>query len=161
LGSEARIDAVLRQAVMEVARLATAGGARVSLARVTEYVFLELTRELEQRGLTQQVIADMFGMAPRTYHRRTQQARGTPQERCTVRDAVLQLVRASGQVTAHDVQQHFLRHPSELVAGALHDLVHCGLARRTGWGDKAVYRAVGQLRCGEPVRQIGVAGQRR
>jgi hypothetical protein len=147
--------------------LATTGGARTSLARVTEQVFLELAGELEQRGLTKQVIADMFGMAPRTYHRRVRQARVDQAERCTVRDAVLELVRARGQVTAREVQQQFLRHPVELVAGALHDLVHCGLARRAGWGDKAVYRVVGSapaalaaLRSREPVRQIRVVGQR-
>lgn len=165
---EARIESVLREAAAEVARLATAGGARVSLARVTERAFLELASELERQGLTKSVVADMFGMALRTYHRRVQQAGQAQAERRTVRDAVLELVRESGQVSAHDVQQHFLRQPGELVAGALHDLVHAGLARRTGWGDNAVYRAVAALPCGgehelrsrEPVRKIRVAGQR-
>jgi hypothetical protein len=168
LSSEARIDLVLREAVAEVARLATEGGARVSLARLTDQVFLDLAGELEGRGLTKPVIADMFGMALRTYHRRVRQAREAQAERRTVRDSVLEWVRGSGQVSAFEVQQHFLREPGELVAGALHDLVHAGLARRSGWGDKAVYRAVAPqplssvaLRCGEPVRQIRVASQRR
>ena len=73
LSSEARIESVLREAVMEVARLATAGGARVSLARLTDQLFLELAGELERQGLTKPVIADMFGMALRTYHRRVQE----------------------------------------------------------------------------------------
>jgi len=167
LDSEARIEAVVREAVVEIARLATAGGARASLARVTRQVLVELTSELARLGLSQQVIADMLGMAPRTYHRRVQQARGAQAERRTVRDEVLEFVRASGQVTAHGVQQQFLRHPGELVAGVLHDLVHCGLARRRGWGDKAVYRSAASVALvppalggGEPIRQVRVAGQR-
>lgn len=170
--SEARIEVVVQAAMLQVARVATAGGARVSLARVADQVFLELTSELARQGLTKSVIADMFGMALRTYHRRLQQVRRLQAERCTVRDAVLELVRSAGQVSALQVQQQFLRQPSELVAGALHDLVHAGLARRTGWGDRAVYRAVttvgaavapgagGALRSREPVRQVRVAGQR-
>jgi transcriptional regulator with XRE-family HTH domain len=168
LDSDARIEAVVREAVLEIARVATAGGARASLARVTGQVLVELASELTRLGLTQQVIADMLGMAPRTYHRRVQQARGEQGERRTVRDEVLEFVRGSGQVTARAVQQQFLRHPGELVAGVLHDLVHCGLARRRGWGDEAVYRAVAReavapdaLGSCEPVRQVRVAGQRR
>ncbi len=154
--------------MVEVARLATSGGARVSLARATDQVFLELTSELERQGVTKNVIADMFGMALRTYHRRVQQVRQAQAERRTVRDAVLELVQVSGTVSAHVVHQRFLRHPAELVSGALNDLVHTGLAARTGWGDKAVYRARAsavprapsepELGRGEPVRQVRVAG---
>jgi hypothetical protein len=126
--SEARIEVVVQAAMLHVARAATAGGARVSLARVADRVFLELTSELERQGLTKAVIADMFGMALRTYHRRVQQVRRLQAERGTVRDAVLALVRRAGQVSALQVQQQFRRQPSELVAGALHDLVHAGFA---------------------------------
>ena len=148
----------MQEAMLQVARVATAGGARVSLARVADRVFLELASELERQGLTKSVIADMFGMGLRTYHRRLQQVRRLQGARCTVRDAVWRVLRDAGQVTTLQVQQRFLHQPSELVAGALHDLVHAGLARRTGWGDRAVYRALGSC---EPVRQVRVAGQRR
>ncbi len=153
--------------MVEVARLATSGGARVSLARVTDQAFLELSHELERQGVTKNVSADMFGIGLRTYHRRVQQVRQAQAERRTVRDAVLEVVRG-GPVSAHAVHQRFLRQPAELVAGALNDLVHSGLAIRTGWGDKAVYRAAAtppapaerELGRGEPVRQVRVAGQR-
>ncbi len=154
--------------MVEVARLATAGGARVSLARATDQVFLELTCELERQGVTKSVIADMFGMALRTYHRRVQQVRKAQAERRTVRDAVLELVRAAGPVSAHAAHQRFLRHPGELVSGALNDLVHSGLATRTGWGEKAVYRVRAidasaarserDLGRSEPVPEVRVAG---
>jgi hypothetical protein len=167
--SEGQIEELIRDSMAQVARLATAGGARVSLSRVTDQAFLELTTELERQGVTKHVIADMFGMALRTYHRRVRHVREQQAERRTVWEGVLELVRASQPISAHVVQQHFLRHPGELVAGALNDLVHSGLATRRGWGDNAVYRlasAAGggrasELRQGEPVRHIRVAGQGR
>jgi hypothetical protein len=161
--SELPIEALVRDAMLQVARLATAGGTRASLSRVGDQVFLELTSELERQGVTKHVIADMFGMALRTYHRRVQQVRQEQAERQTVWEGVLELVRASGPISAHAVHQHFLRHPSELVSGALNDLVHSGLASRSGWGDKAVYRgaAATALRRGEPIRHVRVASERR
>jgi hypothetical protein len=153
----------------QVARLATAGGARASLSHVIEQAFLVLASELERQGVTKSVIADMFGMTPRTYHRRVCHARRQYAARRTLSEAVLELVRASQPISAHAVQQHFLRHPGELVAGALNDLIHSGVATRRGWGDTAVYRLaprtgdvrLSELRQGEPVRHVRVARQRR
>lgn len=156
----------------QIARLATAGGARASLSRVIDQAFLVLASELERQGVTKSVIADMFGMTPRTYHRRVCHARRQHAERRTLSEAVLELVRVSQPVSAHAVQQHFLRHSGELVAGALNDLIHSGVATRRGWGDTAVYRVaprandaqpspLAELRQGEPVRHVRIAGQRR
>jgi hypothetical protein len=171
LTPELSIEVLVRQAMVEVARLATSGGARTSLARLSDQVFLELTRELERQGVTKNVVADMFGMSLRTFHRRVRQLGQLGQEqveRRTVREAVLEVIRASAPVTAHAVHQRFLRHPAERVAGAMNDLVHAGLVSRTGWGDKAVYRAgaVGvpgarsepDLGRREPVCHVRVAG---
>ena len=85
---------VVQEAMLQVARAATAGGARVSLARVADQVFLELASELTRQGLTKSVIADMFGMALRTYHRRVQQVQRLHGARRTVRDAVLEVLPA-------------------------------------------------------------------
>ena len=165
LSGEFSIEALVRQTMMEVARLATSGGARASLSRISDQVFLELTSELERQGVTKNVVADMFGMSLRTFHRRVQQVRRAQTERRTLRDAVLELVAVSEPVSAHAVHQHFLRYPAELVAGALNDLVHTSLLSRSGWGEKAVYRrgneVAGELRRREPVRPILVAGQSR
>jgi hypothetical protein len=165
---EFSIEALVRRTMVDVARLATSDGARVSLARISEQVFLELTSELERQGVTKNVVADMFGMSLRTFHRRVQQVRREHAERRTVREAVLEFIAAAEPVSAHAVQQHFLRHAGELVAGALNDLVHAGLVNRSGWGEKAVYRRVvsaftvgAELRRGEPIRQVLVAGERR
>ncbi len=53
-----------------VAYLATAGGVRAPLARVANQVFADLSAELAAQGVTKTVIADMFGMALSTFHRR-------------------------------------------------------------------------------------------
>jgi hypothetical protein len=165
---EFSIEALVRHTMIDVARLATSDGARVSLARISEQVFLELTSELERQGVTKNVVADMFGMSLRTFHRRVQQVRREHAERRTVREAVLEFVTASEPVSAHSVQQSFLRHAGELVSGALNDLVHAGLVSRSGWGENAVYRRVAradvagdELRRREPIRQVLVAGERR
>jgi hypothetical protein len=66
------IETIVRQTMVFVAQIATAGGVRAPLAHVADQVFHELTRELSSQGLSKNVIADMFGMALRTYHRRVQ-----------------------------------------------------------------------------------------
>lgn len=165
---EFSIETLVRRTMVDVARLATSDGARVSLARISEQVFLELTTELERQGVTKNVVADMFGMSLRTFHRRVQQVRREQTERRTLRDAVLDFIVASEPVSGHAAQQQFLRHAGELVAGALNDLVHAGLVSRSGWGEKAVYRravttfaAGGELWRRQPVREVLVAGERR
>jgi hypothetical protein len=152
------IEAIVRQAMADVARLATAGGARASLSQVADQVFWDLASELERQGVTKNVAADMFGMSLRTYHRRVQQVRQEQKLRRTVRDFVLEFVRARPAVSAHAVHQQFLRHPAEVVAGALNDLVHAGLLARKGWGENAVYSP---LRRGQPVTEIRIASQAR
>jgi hypothetical protein len=127
---------------------------------------LDLASELERQGVTKNVAADMFGMSLRTYHRRVQQVRQEQTQRRTVRDSVLELVGASPAVSAHAVHQQFLRHPAEVVAGALNDLVHAGLIERKGWGDTATYCVCAApvpraLRRRQPVGQVRVAGQAR
>ena len=74
------INAVVQQTMVFIAQLATAGGVRAPLAHVAEQVFLDLTSELQNRGVKKKVIADMFGMALRTYHRRVRE-RGREQDR--------------------------------------------------------------------------------
>lgn len=153
LNPELLIDAVLRETMSLVAQLATTGGTRVPLGRVTDRIFADLTRALQHRGVTTKVIADMFGMAPRTYHRRVHETRQPPPaaERMVWRD-VLELLRTAGTSSGHTVHQNFRHVSAELVSGALNDLVHSGLALRNGWGETAVYRitlkAEGVLRQG-------------
>ena len=136
------IDSIVQQTMVFIAQLATAGGVRAPLAHVADQVFLDLTHELTVQGVTKKVIADMFGMALRTYHRRVQETlqSQTDTDR-TVWEGVLDFVRTQEPVTGLDVQQRFLRDDAEVVSGVLNDLVNSGLAYRAGRGDRAVYRA--------------------
>src|SRR5690349_18883513 len=67
------IDSVVEQTMVFIAQLATAGGARAPLAHVASQVFLDLTSQLTRQGVKKKVIADMFGMALRSYHRRVRE----------------------------------------------------------------------------------------
>jgi hypothetical protein len=64
------IHAIVRQTTVLIAALATASGQRAQLASVANLVFADLVRELREQGLGNKIIADMFGMALRTYHRK-------------------------------------------------------------------------------------------
>lgn len=139
------IDAVVQQTMVFIAQLATTGGVRAPLAHVADQVFLDLSRELQNQGVTKKVIADMFGMALRTYHRRVQE---TMQSRTdagrTVWEAVLEFIRESEPVSGSQVQLRFVHDDAEVVSGVLHDLVNSGLTFRSGRGDGAVYRAAAE-----------------
>jgi len=139
------IDAVVQQTMVFIAQLATSGGVRAPLAHVADQVFLDLTNELQNQGVTKKVIADMFGMALRTYHRRVQETRQSRTDvGRTVWEAVLEFIRESEPVSGSEVQRRFVHDDAEVVSGVLHDLVNSGLAFRSGRGDGAVYRAAAE-----------------
>jgi hypothetical protein len=88
--------------------------------------------------------------------------------RRSVWQRVLKLLRTAGPVSAQAVKQHLVSESPELICGVLHDLVHSGLARRRGWGERAMYSATakaeslalsGELGSSEPEGQISVARQ--
>ena len=169
MNSESTIDALLQQTMVLVARLATQDGARLSLAHVTETAFAELNRELQRQGVTTRVIADMLGMAPRTYHRHVEAARQAgPGQRRTVSQEVLELMRLRQPVSGHQIKQHFSHESHDLICSVLRDLVHSRLARRSGWGETALYRVSAQaelllaglaLGSGQPVGEVAIAAQ--
>ena len=139
------IDAVVQQTMVFVATLATAGGVRAPLAHVAEQVFADLTRELSQRGVKKKVIADMFGMALRTYHRRVSSLGESRTELGkTVWEAVLEYVRAREPVSGRQVLDSFSGDDPEVVSGVLSDLAHSGLVYRAGRGDEARYRSANE-----------------
>jgi hypothetical protein len=69
----ALIDAIVRQTTVLLAQLATTDSGRVQLAHTANQVFLNLALELKRQGVSARVIADMFGLALRTYQERTPQ----------------------------------------------------------------------------------------
>jgi hypothetical protein len=141
LNAHLLIDAVVQQTMVFIAQLATAGGVRAPLAHVAEKVFLDLTTELSSRGVKKNVIADMFGMALRTYHRRVRElGESKTDSGRSVWEAVLGFIRDRGPVSGRDVLVRFAGDDAEVVSGVLSDLSHSGLVYRAGRGDGARYR---------------------
>jgi hypothetical protein len=135
------IDAIVRQTTVLIAQLATAAGGRATLARTANQVFLSLTQELKQQGLGSKVIADMFGLALRTYQNRVQRLSesGTFAGR-SLWEAVLDHVRDAGPVTRAEVLTRFVRDEPASVRAVLSDLVGTQLLVKTGRGDTTAYR---------------------
>jgi hypothetical protein len=135
------IDNIVRQTTVLIAQLATSGGVRAPLAQIADRVFLDLSRELESQGLSRKVMADMFGMALRSYRRRIRQL----SESSTVRgrtlwEAVLDFLSQGTLVTREEVLRRFARDEEALVKGVLNDLCESGLVFRTGSAKDAAYR---------------------
>jgi hypothetical protein len=136
------IDSIVRQTTVLIAQLATSGGVRAPLAHVAGQVFAELARELEAQGVSRKVSADMFGMALRTYQRKTQRLR----ESATVRgrslwEAVLEFLEGEGVVTRAAVLTRFRHDDQTLVRGVLRDLTESGFVFTSGTGEGVAFRA--------------------
>ena len=141
MGESVLIDSVVRQTTVLLASLATAAGNRASLAHVANEVLASLVAELKAQGLGNKVIADMFGMALRTYYDRV--ARLGESQSDTGRslwDAVLAHVQERGPVLRADVLTRFGRDDEGMVKGVLRDLVRSGLVFESGQGDATLYR---------------------
>jgi hypothetical protein len=133
------LDGVVRQTTVLLAQLSTAAGARSPLAHVADQVFLELAREIENQGVRRQVVADMFGMALRSYQkkmRRLTESASVGEQ--TLWQAVLDLVERE-QPTRARVLERFQFDGEREVAAVLKDLLRSGLVSVTGAGDEAVY----------------------
>ena len=123
------IDAIVRQTTVLVAQLATAGGGRPQLAHTANKVFLDLVDSLKEQGLTSKVIADMFGLALRTYHSKIERL----SESRTIRgrslwEALLEYIESKGPVHRTDVLGLTRRVVAMLLGGtgAFIDLPPCG-----------------------------------
>jgi hypothetical protein len=135
------IHHVVQQTMILVAHLATAGGVRAPLARVANQVFADLTEQLSAQGVTKSVIADMFGMALSTYHRRVRAAAESKTDvGRSVWEAVLDFVREKEPVSAAVILARFARDDSAVVTSVLKDLTDSGMVYRSGRGKDAVYR---------------------
>ena len=136
------IDAIVRQTTVLVAQLATTGGVRAPLAHVADQVFLELCTELESQGVRRKLVADMFGLALRTYQRKVQrlQDSATDADR-TLWEAMLAWIREQDVCARADVLRRFRHDDEGVVRAVLDDLVDNGLVYRRGRGDATMYRA--------------------
>jgi len=141
MNAQILIQAVIQQTTVFLAQLATAGRLRAPLAQVNSQVFLDLSTELQNQGLKKNVIADMFGMTLRTYHRKVRElSQSRSVEGRSLWEAVLDFVRQEEHVSALEIDQRFARDDRDVVAGVLGDLVDSGFCSRSGRGSRAVYR---------------------
>jgi hypothetical protein len=137
------IDAIVRQTMVLIAELATAGGGRAQLSHTANQVFLDLVAALKEQGLGNKVIADMFGMALRTYQTKVQRLSESRTDRGrSLWEALLGFVQDKGKerpVSRAVILQRFRHDDALVVSSVLRDLVDSGLLYRTGRGDLAQY----------------------
>jgi hypothetical protein len=135
------IDSVVRQTTVLLASLATAAGSRASLSGIANEVLASLVTELKAQGVGNKVIADMLGMALRTYHDRVGRL-GESQSDAgrSLWDAVRAHIQERGPIRRNEVLSRFARDDEGMVKGVLRDLVRSGLVSKSGQGDATVYR---------------------
>jgi hypothetical protein len=151
------IDAIVRQTTVLIAQLATSAGMRAPLAHIAAETFLSLTRELERQGLAQKVIADMFGLALRSYQQKVERLSESATDRGrTLWEAIYDYVQSKQVASRGEVLVRFTRDDQASVRGILSDLVDTGLVYKTGRGDGAVYRIASADDLGH-ARATGVA----
>ncbi|HTV25017.1 MAG TPA: hypothetical protein VMG12_40265, partial [Polyangiaceae bacterium] len=106
----ALIDAIVRQTTILIAQLATLGGGRAQLAHTANQVFLDLSAALREHGVGSKVIADMFGLALRTYQERVRRLSESQTMRGrSLWEAVLEHIEARGPILRADVLGRFGR----------------------------------------------------
>ncbi len=104
-------------------------------------MFLDLVTELERQGVGRKVVADMFGMALRSYQQKIQRLTEAQTESGkTLWVAVYEYLRERNVVLRTDVLRRFCREDDAVLKGVLHDLVESGLVFRTGSGSNVVLR---------------------
>ncbi len=135
------IDALVRQTMVLIARLSTVDGVRSPLAHVANEAFIGLVRELESQGVGKKVIADMFGLALRSYRQKVHRLRESVTTRgVTLWGAVHAFLAECDSATLAELLGHFEHDQESMVRSILNDLVESGLVLRSGRGKEAHYR---------------------
>lgn len=133
------IDGIVRQTTVLVAQLSTTAGVRAPLAHVANEVFLDLAQEIERQGVGKKVVADMFGLALRSYQRKLQRVLESRTERDrTLWEVVLQSLEA-GSATRRQLFDRFSADGEPEVAAVLNDLNASGFIYAAGSGDSTTY----------------------
>lgn len=149
---DALIEGTVRRTMTLVARLATTAGSRAPLADISDRVFVDLVRELRGQGLAGKVIADMFGLALRSFQAKVRRLSDQQSSGRTVSMAVLDFVRREVRVSRAGLLHRFRRDDESMVRGVINDLVESGLIYRTGRGPATMYRIADEAADdGEPV----------
>lgn len=143
MNTELLIDAIVRQTTVLLAQLATGSGGRAKLANPANQVFLDLVNELKTQGMTHAVIADMFGLALRSYHKKLKRlSEGDSDRGKSLWTTVLEHIHGKGPVLRAELLRRFRHEDETTLRGILKDLVDAGLVYASGQGDNAMYRAL-------------------
>ena len=141
MDQRALINAIVRQTMVLTARLSTVKGVRSPLEHVANEVFMNLVRELESQGVGKKIIADMFGLALRSYQQKVQRLSESATERgVTLWQAVHGFLSTHESATRAEVLERFKQDEEKDVGSILNDLVESGLVLRRGRGASARYR---------------------
>lgn len=141
MNAQILIDAIVRQTMILIAHLSTADGVRSPLSHVADEVFMALVRELESQGLGKKVIADMFGLALRSYQQKVQRLSESATKRgVTLWGAVHAFLAEGPSASRAEVLEHFKHDEEQKVRSILNDLVETGLVCRSGRGPDTRYR---------------------
>jgi hypothetical protein len=136
------LDAVVAQTTVLLAQLATSSGNRTRLAHTANQVFLNLVAELKRQGLGNKVIADMFGLALRTYHDKVQRlAESNTLRGHSLSTAIVEYIQDRQTVPRPEILRRFSRDNERVVRSVLKDLVDTGMLFRTGTGAQVTYKA--------------------
>jgi hypothetical protein len=152
------IDAIVRQTTVLIARLSTVEGVRSPLGHIANEVFVGLVAELESQGVSNKVIADMFGLALRSYRQKVQRLGESATTRgVTLWSAVQRFLAERGSATRLQLFAFFQHDEEASVRGILNDLVENGLIVRSGRGDETRYR----IATAEELRDLGTFAESR
>jgi hypothetical protein len=133
------IDGIIQQTTVLIAQLSTSSGNRAPLAHIADQVFFKLAQEIESQGITKAVVADMFGMALRSYQKKTRRLQqGATDTNRTLWEAIYSFIR-QGPQTRTRVLARFESDGEREVAAVLTDLVSSGLVFASGAGSRLSY----------------------
>lgn len=138
--AQVMIDAMIRQQTILIAHLATAAGMRAPLAHIADQIFLEISKELRRQGVGVKVIADMFGMALRSWQAKVRRATESRTDvGRTLWEAVYSFLSGHGQVSRSRIFERFKYDEEAVLRGILNDLVESQLIFKSGRGDSTIY----------------------
>jgi len=129
---DALIRLITRQAMKLVARLAIVHDRRSSLAKISDIAFLELNNELETLGLRKKVIADMFGLALRSYQQKVNRLHeSTAWDMRSLWTSVYDYLSKAKKATRKDIFDRYNAADERVLSSILADLTASGFLTKT------------------------------
>jgi len=137
---DALIRLITRQAMKLVARLAIVHDRRSSLAKISDIAFLELNHELEILGLRKKVIADMFGLALRSYQQKVNRLQeSTAWDLRSLWTSVYDYLNKAKQASRKTVFDRYSAADERVLSSILADLSTSGFLSKSEKGGDTIY----------------------